>query len=158
MPAFRDRLRELGWIDGRNVALEYRWAEGRSERFAALADEFVRLKVDVIVTSGTAVFAAMQATSYYSNRLYCWSGPGGSGFVASLARPGGNVTGLSIQSPDLVGKRLEFLREVVPELRQVAVIGNGRYPAAVLEIGEGEPPVDPWARANCIEDRAGGGH
>ena len=135
--AFVQRLRELGWIEGRTVAIEYRWAEGRSERFAEIAAEFVRLKVDVIVTAGTAaVLAAKQATSVIPIVFAAAGDPVGTGLVASLARPGGNVTGLSIQATDLAGKRLELLREVVPGLRRLAIMANVGYPAAVLEMGE----------------------
>ena len=96
LAAFVQRLRELGWIEGRTVAIEYRWAEGRGERYAEIAAEFVRLKVDVIVTSGPAVFAAKQATSAIPIVFATVANPLGSGLVASLARPGGNVTGLSL--------------------------------------------------------------
>src|ERR1700730_15156810 len=112
--AFVRRLRELGWIEGQTVAIEYRWAEGRNARFVEIAAEFVRLKVDVILTSGAAVLAAKQATSVIPIVFALASDPLGGGMVASLARPGGNVTGLSLQAPDLGGKRLELLREVVP--------------------------------------------
>src|SRR5262249_40566509 len=109
--AFVQRLRELGWTEGRTVAIEYRWAEGRSERFAEIATEFVRLKVDVIVTSSTpSVAAAKQATSVIPIVFAIAADPVGTGLVASLARPGGNVTGLSIQSTDLAAKRLALLR------------------------------------------------
>jgi len=135
--AFVQRLRELGWIDGRNVAIEYRWAEGRSERFAEIAAEFVQLKVDVIVTSGTPqVLAAKQATSVIPIVFATTGDPVGTGLVTSLARPGGNVTGLSNQLRDLAGKRLELLREVVPNLRRLAMIVNVDNPAAVLDVGE----------------------
>jgi putative ABC transport system substrate-binding protein len=122
--AFVQRLRELGWIEGRNVAIEYRWAEGRSERFAEFAAEFVRLHVDVIVTVGSVVPAAKQATATIPIVAVLASDPVASRLVASLARPGGNVTGLSIQSSDLAGKRIELLREVLPGLRRLAIIGN----------------------------------
>ena len=113
--AFVQRLRELGWIDGRTVAIEYRWAEGRSERFAQFAAEFVRLKVDVILTHNTPpVLAAKQATSIIPIVFATAADPVGTGVVASLAQPGGNVTGLSSQTTDLAGKRIELLREVVP--------------------------------------------
>jgi putative tryptophan/tyrosine transport system substrate-binding protein len=134
--AFVQRLRELGWIEGRTVAIEYRWAEGRSERSAEIANEFVRLKVDVIVTVGSAVLPAMHATSTIPIVFAIAVDPVGSGMVASLARPGGNVTGLSVQSVDLAGKRLELLRELLPDLRRIAVIADVSYPASVLEIGE----------------------
>ena len=132
------RLRELGWIEGRNVTIEYRWAEGRNERFAEIAAEFVRLKVDVIVTTGTeSVLAAKQATAVIPIIFATAGDPVGTGLVASLARPGGNVTGLSLQQTDLAGKRLELLREVVPGLRRLAIIGNAGAPAAVLEMRRG---------------------
>src|SRR6516225_3303377 len=108
------RLRELGWIEGRTVAIEYRWAEGHPERFAEIATEFVGLKVDVIVTRGGAVLAAKQATSVIPIVFAAAGDPVGGGLVASLARPGGNITGLSVQAPDLAGKRLELLREIFP--------------------------------------------
>ena len=130
------RLRELGWTEGRAVAIEYRWAEGRSERYAEFAAEFVRLKVDVIVTVASAVPAAMQATSTIPIVFALAGDPVGSGLVASLARPGGNVTGLSIQSSDLAGKRIDLLREVLPGLRRLAIIANIDYSGAALEIAE----------------------
>ena len=134
--AFVQRLREHGWIDGRNIAIEYRWAEGRTERFAEIAAELVRRKVDVIVTSGGAVVAAKQATSVIPIVFPMAPDPVSSGLVASLARPGGNVTGLSIQSTELATKRLELIREVVPGLRRLAIMGNAGSPAAVLEMSE----------------------
>jgi putative ABC transport system substrate-binding protein len=130
------RLRELGWNEGRNLAIEVRWAEGRDERFAEIAAEFVRLKVDVIVTAGSAVPAAKQATSVIPTVFATASDPVGSGFVASLARPGGNITGLSQQRTDTAGKRLELLREVVPGLRRFAIMGNVSNTGIVLEMGE----------------------
>jgi putative tryptophan/tyrosine transport system substrate-binding protein len=134
--AFLQRLRELGWIEGRTVAIEYRWAEGRNERFAEFATEFVQLKVDVIVTSGTAVIvAAKQATSVIPI-VFVTGDPVGTGLVASLARPGGNATGLSTLATDLIGKRLELLREVIPGLSRVAVMANAGNPLAVLEMRE----------------------
>ena len=134
--AFVQRLRELGWIEGRTVAIEYRWAEGRGERYAELATEFVRLKVDVIVTVGTAVPAVKQATSVIPIVFAISGDPIGTGLVASLARPGGNVTGLSGQAPDLAGKKLELLREVVPGFRRLAILVNAGYPAAVQDMRE----------------------
>jgi len=134
--AFVRRLGELGWIDGRTVAIEYRWAEGRSERFVEIATEFVRLKVDVIVTVGSAALAAKQVTSTVPIVFAAAADPLGGGLVASLARPGGNATGLSMQVSDAAGKRLELLREALPDLRRLAVIGNANYPAAVQEIAE----------------------
>ena len=135
--AFVQRLRELGWIDARNVAIEYRWAEGRDERYAEIAAEFARLKVDVIVTSGTpAVLASKQATSVIPIVFATAGDPVGSGLVASLARPGGNVTGLATLAAELAGKRLELLREVVPGLGRLAIMGNVGNPFTVLELGE----------------------
>src|SRR4030081_1453168 len=106
VPAFVQRLNELGWVEGRTVAIEYRWAEGRNERFDEVAAEFARLKVDVIVTSGGAGVAVKRATSTIPIVLGLANDPVGSGLAASLARPGGNVTGLSLLAPDLAGKRL----------------------------------------------------
>jgi ABC-type uncharacterized transport system substrate-binding protein len=135
--AFVQRLRELGWTEGRTLAIEYRWAEGRRERFAEIAAEFVRLNVDVIVTAATApVLAAKQATSTIPI-VFAGSGdPVGTGLVASLARPGGNVTGLSNQTAELGPKRLELLREVVPGLRRLAIMGNVGNPAIVREMDD----------------------
>jgi putative ABC transport system substrate-binding protein len=125
LAAFVQRLRELGWNEGHTVAIEYRWAEGRDDRYAELAAEFVRLKVDVIVTGGAApALAAKQATSVIPIVFTVAEDPVGSGVVVSLARPGGNVTGLSNQSAELAGKRLELLREVVPKLRRLVILGN----------------------------------
>ena len=120
--AFVQRLRELGWAEGRTVVIEYRWAEGRAERYADLAAEFVALKVDVIVTSGSAAVAVKGATSTIPIVFATASEPVGSGLVASLARPGGNVTGMSMQQTDLAGKRLELLREIVPSLRPARIL------------------------------------
>ena len=134
--AFVQRLRELGWTEGRTVAIEYRWAEGRSERFAEIAAELVRLKVDVIVTTGGAVLAAKQATTVIPIVFAVAADPVASGMVTSLARPRGNVTGLALQSPDVAGKRLELLREALPDLRRLAIIGDVGYAGSVLEISE----------------------
>ena len=142
--AFVERLRELGWIDGRNVTIEYRWGEGRDERFAEIAAEFVRLKVDVIVTLGTQpVLAAKQATAHVPIVFAAAGDPVGTGLVASLARPGSNLTGLSLQAPDLAGKQLELLREVIPGLRRVAVLINVGNAAAVRELGEVQAAARP---------------
>jgi putative ABC transport system substrate-binding protein len=134
--AFVQRLSELGWIEGRTVAITYRWAEGHSERYTEIAAEFVRLKVDVIVTTGPAVPAAKQATSVIPVVFALAGDPVGTGLIASLARPGGNVTGLSIQQIDLASKRLELLREIVPGLRRLAIMANIGFPDAVLEMRE----------------------
>ena len=133
--AFVQRLRELGWIEGRNLAIEYRWADGRTGRFAEIAAEFVRLKVDVILAGGSAAVEAKQATAVIPI-VFVLGDPVATGLVASLARPGGNVTGLSNQQTDLFGKRLELLREVFPSLRRLAIMANVDYPEAVLEVRE----------------------
>ena len=135
--AFVERLRELGWIENRTVAIEYRWAEGREERYSDIAAEFVQLKVDVIITSGTpSVMAVKQATAAIPIVFVALADPVGSGIVHSLAQPGSNVTGLSIQSPDIAGKRLALLREVVPGLRRVAFMGNIDNPVVPREMRE----------------------
>ncbi len=135
--AFLQRLRELGWIEGRTVAIEYRWAEGSSDRATEIAAEFVRLKVDVIVTyANPMVFAAKHATSAIPIIFAAAADPLGTGLVASLARPGGNVTGLSIQDIETAGKRLQLLREVVPGLRRVAILANVDNPASVRELDQ----------------------
>jgi putative ABC transport system substrate-binding protein len=136
--AFVQRLRELGWIEGRNLTIEYRWGEGRPERVAEIAAELVRLDVDVIVTVGSAVPAVKQATSVIPIVFPLSVDPVGGGLVASLARPGGNVTGLSVQGTDLAGKRLELLREARSDLRRLAILANVGYPEAVLEMDEVE--------------------
>src|SRR5262245_47274707 len=135
--AFVQRLHEIGWTEGRTIAIEYRWGEGSSERAAEIAKEFVRLKVDVIVTSGTPqVIAARQATSAIPIVFATAGDPVGAGLVASLARPGGNVTGLATLGADLAGKRLELLREVVPGIARLAIMGNVTNPFTVLELAE----------------------
>jgi ABC-type uncharacterized transport system substrate-binding protein len=145
--AFVQRLGELGWIEGRTVAIEYRWAEGRKERFAEIAAEFVQHRVDIIVTSGPAVPAVKQATSVIPIVFPIENDPVGSGLVQSLARPGGNVTGLSLQFSDTVDKRFELLREVVPNLHRLAVMYNAGYAAVIVEMGE----VRPLARRLGLE-------
>ena len=137
--AFVQRLSELAWIDGRNVAIEYRWAEGRNERYTEAASEFVRLKVDVIVTVATlSTLAAKQATSVIPIVFAAVSDPIGTGLVTSLVRPGGNITGLSNQVVDTAGKKVEFLREVVSDLRRLAIMANVGSPGSVLEMGEAQ--------------------
>ena len=134
--AFVQRLHQLGWTEGRTVAIEYRWAEGRNEP-ADIVAEFVRRKVDIIVTYGTpSILAAKQATSGVPIVFAAAGDPVRTGIVASLARPGGNVTGLSLLATDLSGKRIELLREVVPDLRRLALLGNVGNPQVVVEIGE----------------------
>src|SRR5215467_7037513 len=146
--AFVQRLRELGWIDGRNLAIEYRWTEGRNERYAENAAELVRLKVDVIVTGATVpTLAAKQATAIIPIVFAASGDPVGTGLVASLARPGGNVTGLSAQTAETAGKRLELLREIVPGLGRLAIMGNVGNPIGVLELDE----VQAAARALGLE-------
>ena len=135
--AFVQRLRELGWIEGRTVAIEYRWAEGRDERYDEIAAEFVRLKVDVIVTYGSSpVLAAKRATSVIPIVFAAVIDAVKAGLVDSLARPGANVTGLSFLQSDVAGKRLELLREAVPGLQRLAIMANVRNPGPVLEMGE----------------------
>ena len=134
--AFVARLGELGWIEGKTVAIEYRWSQGRSERYADIAAEFLRLKVDVIVTVGSAVPIVRQATAVIPIVFALATDPVGTGLVASLARPGGNVTGLSVQATELAGKRLEFARELVPQLHRLAIMFNVGNAQTVLEMGE----------------------
>jgi putative ABC transport system substrate-binding protein len=134
--AFVTHLRELGWIEGRTIEIEYRWSEGRTERYAEIAAEFVRLKVDVIVTVGSAVPTVKEATALIPIVFAVAIDPVGSGLVASLAKPGGNVTGLSLLAANLAGKRLELLREVIPQLRRLAIIFNAGNAQTVLEMGE----------------------
>jgi len=166
--AFVKRLRELGWIEGRTIAIEYRWSEGRPERNAEIAAEFVRLKLEVIVTNNFALPALMQATEVIPIVFATGTDPVGGGLVASLARPGGNVTGLSMQSTDLASKRLELLREVLPRLRRLATIGNASNPRRArvqlrsrrdVGIGRapqedrGEPQGDRHHSARCARRR-----
>ncbi len=134
--AFVQRLRELGWVDGRNVKIEYRWAEGHADRFSEIAAEFVRLDVDVIVSVGSAVPAIARATSTIPIVFAIAVDPVGTGMVASLARPSGNITGVSTQTTELAGKRIELLREVLPKLRRLAVIADVGYSGSVREITE----------------------
>jgi putative tryptophan/tyrosine transport system substrate-binding protein len=149
--AFVQRLRELGWIEGRTVKIEYRWAGGRNERAAEIAAEFVQLKVDVIVTQGTpSVLAAKQATSVIPIVFAAVGDPVDSGLVASLSRPGGNVTGLSTQQTDTATKRIELFREMVPGLHRLAIMGNVGNPAVELELRE----VQSTARALGLEAAA----
>jgi len=138
LAAFAQRLHELGWSEGRTIAIKYRWAEGRTERYAEIAAEFVRLKVDVIVTGGAAVPAVKQATSVIPTVFAVADDAVGTGLVASLARPGGNVTGLSNQQIDLVGKRIELLRELIPGLRRLAIMANTDAPGVRLEMAEAQ--------------------
>jgi putative ABC transport system substrate-binding protein len=135
--AFIERLHQLGWIEGRTIAIESRWVGGRNERVTDIAAEFLRLKVDIIVISGTPqVIALKQATSIIPIVSPTMGDPVGAGLVMSLARPGGNVTGLSLLQPDLGAKRLEVLRETVPGLRRLAVMGNFSNPPIGEELRE----------------------
>jgi putative ABC transport system substrate-binding protein len=146
--AFLERLRNLGWIEGRTIDIEYRWAEGRNDRLAEFAAEFVQRRVNVIVTSATPpMVAAKQATSVIPIVFASVGDPVGAGVVDSLARPGGNATGLSLQATDAAGKRLELLRDVVPGLRRLATMANSANPSAALEMREAETT----ARALSLE-------
>ncbi len=146
--AFVQRLRELGWIEGRTVTIEYRWGEGRAERFTEIAAELVRLKVDVILAGGTeAAVAAKHATLVIPIVFPTAGDPIGSGLVASLARPGGNVTGVSNLGSDLAAKRLGLLREVLPGFRRLAVMANAAYSGGVTEMAE----IDAAARTLGLE-------
>ena len=131
--SFEERLRELGWIDGRTITLVYRWAEGDSSRYAGIAAELVQMKVDVILTVGSAAATVMRATSTIPIVLAAAVDPVASGFVQSLAHPGGNVTGLSLQSSEIGTKRLEILREAIPDLKHLAVMANADYPGSARE-------------------------
>jgi putative ABC transport system substrate-binding protein len=131
---FREGLRELGYVEGRNILIEYRWAEGKYERFPALIAELMALKVDVIVTAGTPASLAVKKTAPSIPLVMVAVGdPVGTGLAASLARPGGNSTGLTSMSPDLEGKRLELLREVVPKVSHIAVLWNSASPSQVIQ-------------------------
>jgi putative ABC transport system substrate-binding protein len=135
--AFRQGLRELGYVEGKNLVIEYRWAEGKFDRVPALAAELVQLKVEVIVTAGpTDTRAAKQATVTIPIVMGFDNDPVGSGFVASLAQPGGNITGLSTLSPEISGKRLELLKEIVPQLSRVAVLGTSSEPGYAQAVRE----------------------
>ena len=152
--AFVKRMRELGWIEGRTVTIEYRWAEGRRERFDEIAAEFVRLKVDVIVTVGSAVPAVTKATSTIPIVFAIAVDPVGTGMVASLARPGGNVTGLTNQAAELPSKRIELLRQLFPDLHRLAVIANMSYAGALQEVREVQA-VAPGSELTLIFSKSG---
>jgi putative ABC transport system substrate-binding protein len=135
--AFLERLHELGWFEGRTLSIEYRWAEGRSDRFTEIASEFARLKVDIIVTYSTpAVVAVKQVTSVIPVVFAGAADPVRTGLVVSLARPGGNITGVSLQTTDTAGKRLELLRELVPGLQRVAIMAHEGNPNSMIEMSE----------------------
>jgi putative ABC transport system substrate-binding protein len=145
--AFAERLQELGWIEGQTVAIEYRWSEGRPERVAEIAAEFVQQKVDIILTYGGAVTTLKQATASIPIVFAIAADPVGVGLVANLSHPGGNVTGLSLQATDAAGKRLELLRDVVPKLGRLGILFDAGYAAAAQEKGE----VQAVARALGLE-------
>jgi ABC-type uncharacterized transport system substrate-binding protein len=139
LEAFRQGLRDLGYIEGQNITIEYRWAEGKLDRLPDLAAELARLKVDVIVTGGpTATRPAKEATSTIPIVMTQDADPVSSGFIASLARPGGNITGLSTLAPEISGKRLELLKEIVPRLSRVAAFGNAKNPESAQSLKETE--------------------
>ncbi len=135
---FREGLRDLGYVEGQNILIEYRWAEGKYERFPALIAELIALKVDVIVTAGTpATLAVKKATTSVPLVMVAVGDPVATGIVASLGRLGGNITGLTSIAQDLEGKRLELLREVIPNLSHIAVLWNAASPIQVIQ--EREP-------------------
>ena len=135
--AFLQRLRELGWTDGQTITIESRWTAGHPERLDEIAAEFVRLKVDLIVTSSTSDSIVMKHVAPQIPMVFAVSGdPVGYGLVASLARPGGNITGLSLQSPDSAGKRIQLLREIVPGLHRLAILANPSSPNVMPEVSD----------------------
>ena len=137
--AFRQGLRELGYVEGKNIVVEWRYAEGKADRLPGLAAELVRLKVDIIVTAGPqATRRAKEATATIPIVMGFDNDPVGSGFVASLARPGGNITGLSSLAPEISGKQLELLKEIVPKLSRVAVLGDSNEPGNAQALKEVE--------------------
>src|SRR5713101_5899843 len=137
--AFRQGLRDLGYVEGQNIAIESRWAEGKYDRYPALAADLVRWKADVIVAvGGAAAKAVQQATKTIPIVMSLVNDPVGSGLVPRLARPGGNVTGISLMVPELVGKQLEVLKEMVPTLSRVALLWNPANPASVPQLREAE--------------------
>src|SRR5215467_11416369 len=146
--AFVQRMRELGWIEGRNLTIEYRWAEGHNERLAELANDLVRMNVDVILTHNTPPpLAAKQAPSVIPIVFATAGDPVGSGIVESLARPGGNITGLSSEAPDAASKKLELLREVVPGLHRLATLADVNNPYATIDVSK----INESARSLGIE-------
>jgi len=154
--AFRQGLRDLGYVEGKNIAIEYRWAEGKSAGLPLLAAELVHLKVDAIVTQGEAATRAVkEATSTIPIVMATSGDPVGAGLVASLARPGGNVTGLSAVAPDLTGKRLQLLKEAVPKVSRVAILYNPTILGAVLSVKEAQAAAPPLAlKVQPVEVRA----
>ena len=147
MEAFRQGLREFGYVERQNIAIEYRWGEGRSDRLPEFAADLVRIKVDVIVTAGPqATRAAKEATATIPIVMAFDNDPVGNGFVASLARPGGNITGLSTLYPEISGKQLELLKEIVPRLSRVAVLGTSTQPGNAQSL---EKRNSPQRRSGC---------
>jgi putative ABC transport system substrate-binding protein len=141
--AFEERLNALGWVPDRTVAIDYQWADGKPERYSEIAAEFVRQQVDIITTYGTATaLAAKAATSVIPIVFTIVSDPVGSGLVTNLARPGGNVTGFSTEQVDIAGKRLEMLRELVPDLDRLAVLVNSDNPGALRETKQAEKAAE----------------
>jgi putative ABC transport system substrate-binding protein len=139
LEAFRQGLRELGYVEGKNIVIEYRWAEGKLDRLPSLVAELVRLKVDVIVTAGPqATHLAKEATGTIPIVMANDADPVASGVVASLARPGGNITGVSTLAPEISGKQLELLKEIVPRLSRVAVLGTSTIPGNAQSLKETE--------------------
>jgi putative ABC transport system substrate-binding protein len=140
---FTQGLRDLGWIEGQNLAIEYRWAAGQVDRLPALAEELVRLQVDCIVAWATPVVQAAKDATQTIPIVMTWvADPLGSGFVASLARPGGNITGMSLMMPELAVKRLELLRELLPSLSRVAFLAYGGDPAHRLFVKEAQDAAE----------------
>ena len=155
LEAFRQGLRELGYVEGRNIALELRWAEGKYDRYPALAADLVRLKVHVIVTVGGAATQAAQRATRTTPIIMSVNDPLGSGLVASLARPGGNLTGTSIMASDLVGKQLEVFKQAVPEVSRVALLGNPANPGSAPQLREAEAAARAIrVRLQALEARA----
>ncbi len=159
--AFRQGLRELGYVEGKNIIIEWRWAEGKFDRLPDLAAELVRLNVDVIVTGGsTSSGAAKEVTTTIPIVMAQVNDPVGSGFVASLARPGGNMTGLSTLVPELSGKRLELLKEVIPKLSHVTVFGESTTPGNARSLKETELAAsdrqarDALTPSSCLEPQS----
>ena len=137
LEAFRQGLRELGYVEEKSIVIEYRYGEGQQDRLPALASDLVRIRMDVIVTGGPlSTRAAKEATTKIPIVMAFDSDPVGNGFVASLARPGGNITGLSTHYPEISGKQLELLKEIVPKLSRVAVLGNLNEPGNAQALKE----------------------
>jgi putative ABC transport system substrate-binding protein len=141
--ALRQGLRELGYVEGKNIVIEWRWAEGKPDRLPDLAAELVHLKVDIIISAGPAVTPRLkEATKTIPIVMAQDNDPVGNGFVASLARPGGNITGLATLAPELSGKQLELLKEIIPKLSRVAVLGSSTQPGNVQTLREIELAAD----------------